>query len=128
MRPQGFAIIMEPYDERLPHIPDPVLQLRWAPATQRPPPPRVRSRRCLLRHRGRARCARPAPRALAPVPALHVTPSTLPPRPPPRPPPLPPLPRSSCLDASLAMRPVFSKFQSVVITSGTLSPMNLYPK
>ncbi|KAI8463211.1 MAG: hypothetical protein J3K34DRAFT_496282 [Monoraphidium minutum] len=58
---QGFSVIMEPYDERLPHIPDPVLQL-------------------------------------------------------------------SCLDASLAMRPVFSKFQSVVITSGTLSPMNLYPK
>ncbi len=27
---QGFAIIIEPYDERLPHIPDPVLQLRWA--------------------------------------------------------------------------------------------------
>ncbi len=25
---RGFAIIIEPYDERLPHIPDPVLQLR----------------------------------------------------------------------------------------------------
>ena len=24
---KGFAIIMEPFDERLPHIPDPVLQL-----------------------------------------------------------------------------------------------------
>uniref|UniRef100_A0A383WM71 DNA 5'-3' helicase n=1 Tax=Tetradesmus obliquus TaxID=3088 RepID=A0A383WM71_TETOB len=57
----GFAVIIEPYDERLPHIPDPVLQL-------------------------------------------------------------------SCLDASLAMRPVFSRFQSVVITSGTLSPLNLYPR
>jgi Rad3-related DNA helicase len=34
----------------------------------------------------------------------------------------------SCLDASLAMRPVFSRFQSVVITSGTLSPLNLYPR
>lgn len=34
----------------------------------------------------------------------------------------------SCLDASLAMRPVFSKFRSVVITSGTLSPLNLYPR
>jgi hypothetical protein len=42
--PQGFAIIIEPYDERLPDIPDPVIQL-------------------------------------------------------------------SCLDASLAMRPVFSKYQ-----------------
>lgn len=31
-RPQGFAIIMEPYDERLPHIPDPVLQLRCGSA------------------------------------------------------------------------------------------------
>ena len=34
----------------------------------------------------------------------------------------------SCLDASLAMRPVFSKFQTVVITSGTLSPIDLYPR
>lgn len=34
----------------------------------------------------------------------------------------------SCLDASLAMKPIFSKFQSVVITSGTLSPIDLYPK
>lgn len=37
-------------------------------------------------------------------------------------------PHTSCLDASLAMRPVFSKFRSVVITSGTLSPLNLYPR
>eukprot|EP00877_Chromochloris_zofingiensis_P005022 jgi/Chrzof1/14520/Cz09g05250.t1 len=58
---RGFAVIIEPFDERLPHIPDPVLQL-------------------------------------------------------------------SCLDASLAMRPVFSKYQSVVITSGTLSPIDLYPR
>ena len=34
----------------------------------------------------------------------------------------------SCLDASLAMKPVFTKFQSVVITSGTLSPIDLYPR
>lgn len=34
----------------------------------------------------------------------------------------------SCLDASLAMQPVFNKFRSVVITSGTLSPLSLYPK
>ena len=26
------------------------------------------------------------------------------------------------------MRPVFSKYQSVVITSGTLSPIELYPR
>lgn len=33
-----------------------------------------------------------------------------------------------CLDASLAVRPVFEKFQSVFITSGTLSPIELYPR
>jgi hypothetical protein len=38
------------------------------------------------------------------------------------------IPCCSCLDASLAMRPVFSRFQSVVITSGTLSPLSLYPR
>lgn len=57
----GFRVITEPYDERLPSVPDPIMQL-------------------------------------------------------------------SCLDASLAMRPVFSKYQTVVITSGTLSPIDLYPK
>lgn len=33
-----------------------------------------------------------------------------------------------CLDSSIAMRPIFARFQSVVITSGTLSPMDMYPK
>ncbi|OMP05028.1 Xeroderma pigmentosum group D protein [Corchorus olitorius] len=55
---RGFSIIIEPFDERMPHIPDPVLQL-------------------------------------------------------------------SCHDASLAIKPVFDRFQSVVITSGTLSPIDL---
>ena len=58
---RGFAIISEPYDDRMPNVPDPIIQL-------------------------------------------------------------------SCLDASLAMRPVFTKFRTVVITSGTLSPIDLYPK
>ena len=58
---RGFAVITEPYDDRMPNVPDPVIHL-------------------------------------------------------------------SCLDASLAMRPVFTKFQTVVITSGTLSPIDLYPK
>ncbi|CAM6082063.1 unnamed protein product [Calypogeia fissa] len=58
---RGFSIIIEPFDERMPHIPDPVLQL-------------------------------------------------------------------SCLDASLAIKPVFERFQTVVITSGTLSPLDLYPR
>ncbi|KPJ21322.1 TFIIH basal transcription factor complex helicase XPD subunit [Papilio machaon] len=26
------------------------------------------------------------------------------------------------------MRPVFARFQSVIITSGTLSPLDMYPK
>ncbi|KAJ6647866.1 General transcription and DNA repair factor IIH helicase subunit XPD, partial [Pseudolycoriella hygida] len=34
----------------------------------------------------------------------------------------------SCLDSSIAMKPIFNRFQSVVITSGTLSPMEMYPK
>lgn len=34
----------------------------------------------------------------------------------------------SCLDSSIAMAPVFKRFQTVVITSGTLSPMDMYPK
>uniref|UniRef100_A0A7N2M2N3 DNA 5'-3' helicase n=1 Tax=Quercus lobata TaxID=97700 RepID=A0A7N2M2N3_QUELO len=58
---RGFSIIIEPFDERMAHIPDPVLQL-------------------------------------------------------------------SCHDASLAIKPVFDRFQSVVITSGTLSPIDLYPR
>ncbi|KAM1169384.1 hypothetical protein ACFX13_031885 [Malus domestica] len=58
---RGFSVIIEPFDERMPHIPDPVLQL-------------------------------------------------------------------CCHDASLAIKPVFDRFQSVVITSGTLSPIDLYPR
>jgi DNA excision repair protein ERCC-2 len=33
-----------------------------------------------------------------------------------------------CLDSSLAIKPVFDRFGSVVITSGTLSPLDMYPK
>uniref|UniRef100_A0A2P2I4Y2 General transcription and DNA repair factor IIH helicase subunit XPD n=1 Tax=Hirondellea gigas TaxID=1518452 RepID=A0A2P2I4Y2_9CRUS len=33
-----------------------------------------------------------------------------------------------CLDSSIAIKPVFSKFQTVVLTSGTLSPLDMYPK
>eukprot|EP00904_Undaria_pinnatifida_P005279 jgi/Undpi1/1881/HiC_scaffold_12.g05268.m1 len=39
-----------------------------------------------------------------------------------------PVMRLACLDASLAIKPVFERFSSVVITSGTLSPLDLYPK
>jgi DNA excision repair protein ERCC-2 len=58
---QGFSIIMEPYDERAPNVPDPVLQL-------------------------------------------------------------------CCLDASIGMRPIFARFQSVILTSGTISPLDLYAR
>ncbi|KAI9582979.1 general transcription and DNA repair factor IIH helicase subunit XPD [Glossina fuscipes] len=34
----------------------------------------------------------------------------------------------SCMDSSIAIAPVFQRFQTVVITSGTLSPMDMYPK
>lgn len=55
---QGFSLIIEPYDKRVPTIPDPILQF-------------------------------------------------------------------SCMDASLAIKPVLDKFQSVIITSGTLSPLDM---
>lgn len=56
---QSFCVVYEPVDERLPNVPDPVLQL-------------------------------------------------------------------ACVDASLAIRPVFEKFQNVILTSGTISPMERY--
>ncbi|XP_067007170.2 general transcription and DNA repair factor IIH helicase subunit XPD [Anabrus simplex] len=34
----------------------------------------------------------------------------------------------TCLDSSIAIKPVFDRFQTVVITSGTLSPLDMYPK
>ncbi len=58
---QGFLIIIEPFDDRTPTVPDPVLQF-------------------------------------------------------------------CCLDASIAMRPVLERFRSVVITSGTISPLEMYPR
>ena len=39
-----------------------------------------------------------------------------------------PIMQLACLDSSLAIKPVFDKLASVVITSGTLSPLDLYPK
>lgn len=34
----------------------------------------------------------------------------------------------TCLDASIAMKPVFDRFLSVIITSGTMSPLDMYPR
>ena len=39
-----------------------------------------------------------------------------------------PLLQLCCLDASIAVQSVLQNFQSVIITSGTLSPIDLYPK
>ncbi|KAL5490523.1 RAD3 [Sanghuangporus weigelae] len=39
-----------------------------------------------------------------------------------------PIFRFTCLDPSLAIAPVFERFSSVVITSGTISPLDMYPK
>lgn len=39
-----------------------------------------------------------------------------------------PILRLCCLDASIAISHVFAKFRSVLITSGTLSPIEMYPK
>lgn len=39
-----------------------------------------------------------------------------------------PLLQLCCLDASLAIKPVIDRFSSVIITSGTLSPIDLYPR
>lgn len=34
----------------------------------------------------------------------------------------------TCMDASLAIAPVFKRFKAVIITSGTLSPLEMYPQ
>lgn len=58
---KGFQIIIEPYDERTPNIPDPILQF-------------------------------------------------------------------ACLDAAIAMQPILAKFKRIIITSGTLSPIEMLPR
>ena len=122
---RGFAIIIEPFDARLPSVPDPVIQARpGGPclAGQQPPPgacmtcaaltelcPELRLCWGALKppHRASAlACQGVAQRTL--TRGLRA--------------------QLSCLDASLAVKPVFQKFQTVVITSGTLSPIDLYPR
>lgn len=39
-----------------------------------------------------------------------------------------PVIRTVCVDASLALRDVFTRYRSVILTSGTLSPLEIYPK
>jgi DNA excision repair protein ERCC-2 len=34
----------------------------------------------------------------------------------------------TCLDAAIAIKPVFERFSSVIVTSGTISPLEMYPK
>lgn len=39
-----------------------------------------------------------------------------------------PVIRTVCVDASLALRESFTRYKSVILTSGTLSPLDIYPK
>ena len=39
-----------------------------------------------------------------------------------------PIMHFTCLDAAIAIKPVFDRFSSVIITSGTISPLEMYPK
>lgn len=39
-----------------------------------------------------------------------------------------PLLQFCCLDASIALKPVVDKFKALIMTSGTMSPLNIYPK
>eukprot|EP00796_Vickermania_ingenoplastis_P003895 gene3895-2764_t len=39
-----------------------------------------------------------------------------------------PVIRTVCVDASLALKDTFAKYRNVVLTSGTLSPLDIYPK
>lgn len=39
-----------------------------------------------------------------------------------------PILRFTCLDASIAIKPVVERFDSIIITSGTISPLDMYPR
>ena len=39
-----------------------------------------------------------------------------------------PLMQFYCMDASIATKPVFNRFRNVILTSGTISPIEIYPK
>lgn len=39
-----------------------------------------------------------------------------------------PVLRFTCLDASIAIKPVIERFESIIITSGTISPLDMYPR
>lgn len=39
-----------------------------------------------------------------------------------------PILRFTCLDASIAIKPVIDRFESIIITSGTISPLDMYPR
>lgn len=39
-----------------------------------------------------------------------------------------PILRFTCLDASIAIKPVIERFDGIIITSGTISPLDMYPR
>ena len=132
---KGFAIIVEPYDDRLPSVPDPVIQvclpmtcavklkLPWQSFLHgilQPPAQLVTCQSAASIQAGLV-VALLAVRSLSQGDSHWnkcVTDNGM----------CFDGVQLSCLDASLAVRPVFQKFQTVVITSGTLSPIDLYPR
>lgn len=97
---EGFSVIIEPQGSNIPGL--------YQPSASAPPSHAPSS--CLP-----ACLAQSLDRSLL---VLGLTPSRDP---------FPTALQLSCLDASLAIKPVFERFKSVVITSGTLSPLDLYP-
>ena len=104
---RGFSIIIEPFDERMPHIPDPVLQVKCYISYLF---------YCCCNHKFNSIMQHLFIYLLF-VCSIHFLilfyQMTF---------------QLCCHDASLAIKPVFERFQSVVITSGTLSPIDLYPR
>lgn len=87
---EGFTIIIEPFEDRTPTIANPVLHFRW----------RTRSTWTLNSAQMKWPLA-PLEVAECPLWCLYCVSAPL-----------------SCMDPSIAIKPVFQRFQSVVITSG----------
>lgn len=110
--PQGFMVILEPYNPAaaLHTARDPVLQLT-----------------CMGRRHGvvlahRVLCVSVTFALVRDLRTLHAAFSAL------ASPRATVYPSLVLADASIAAAPVFERFRSVILTSGTLSPLDMYPK
>lgn len=111
--PEGFMVISEPCDLRTPHISDPTMVLACL-GTQPRPLPRLHVH--TLPHTSASpvwshHCDSNALCRLHAHADQYIVPFAF-----------------AFADASIAIAPVFRKFQTVVLTSGTLSPLDMYPK